>query len=243
MRTKQHIFLTALMMMHAGFVGAMEAQSFINTPTLDGKDNTPLHLATLNTDTAMVKFLLKQNADANIRNAEGMTSLECALDIAKKRDFTESMNMNMINLLVLYTKNRSCLNKKQNEAGETILHFLARLPQRDETITELLKHGAKQLVSNNGLYPIHEATKAGLKRNVHALFNETTMISNDEDGYVRRFCTITIHKEVDDVAVLLVEPAAGESDSQIDGDAITGEEKMSALFQAHRLEYYRNNPY
>jgi ankyrin repeat protein len=174
-RIMQYVLLTGLVM-HAGFMGAMENTLFINVLTQDGKGCTPLHLATLNKDFAMVKFLLEKNADANIRDAVDITPLEYALGTV------EDDNMGIVGLLLPHTDDKDCLNQKNSKTGETVLHRLAKIPGNRDNLALLSKYGAKQLASHCGLYPIHAATNAGYHSNVAALLTGPATVANNDDA-------------------------------------------------------------
>ncbi len=119
-----------------------------NVNEVDGNGNTPLNLAVLRRNVALINLLLKNGANVDLVDGHGLSPLNIAVTRGQKD-----------RLQTLFRANAN-VNIK-NHTGQTPLHQAAEIPYEDvmkRMIKELLKKGADiEAQDNNGLTPLHMA--------------------------------------------------------------------------------------
>ncbi|ELU15079.1 hypothetical protein CAPTEDRAFT_113182, partial [Capitella teleta] len=181
----------------------LESRAFLDATNVQG--NTPLHIASGNGNTRIVKLLLGRKPELNIRNAKGRTALHQALvnfkeqeprdevvDLLIKRgahvNIREANGASSISLAssVGYlwgVKKLLASNADPNQRdkdGYTALHHavstLTDLSVQGEIIDLLIKHGADANIGDQrGFSPVHTAAKLG---NVQIIQN---LLGNETD--------------------------------------------------------------
>ena len=117
----------------------------LNVHETDDRGNTPLHTAIENNHIDLVKFLLAQNADINMRNYSGNTPFHTAIE------------NNHIEIVEFLLDQNADINIK-NYAGNKPLHIATSNKHRDITHL-LLNHGANiNEIDNRGNTLLHRAT-------------------------------------------------------------------------------------
>lgn len=116
----------------------------------DARESTPLIYAIKFSNKQVLKQLLDNGADANIKNSMHYNALHMAV---KKKD------VSIVNIIVKYISN---INSKTKEGGATALHYACDFMLYD-VVKILLDHGAQQNIPelDNNYYPIFYSVTQG----------------------------------------------------------------------------------
>ncbi|MGQ3889833.1 ankyrin repeat domain-containing protein [Legionella sp. CNM-1927-20] len=145
-----------------------------NILLLDLRDhygNTLLHLAIMNEDVVVVKFLLENGALVNVVNGAGAYPLH----FAARRG-----NLDLVNLLIAYEANIDCVNKMQESPLYT-----ATLFQHREVVNALLEKRANPNHRNKELRtPLHVASIQGDEEIIALLIQHKAIVdAQDEKNF------------------------------------------------------------
>ena len=143
----------------------------ININALDEDDNTALMFAVKSGKSEVVDYLLKNNADVNIRNKFGITPLHLAVrknalnlvehilrygadinitDNYEQTPLFDAIQENNAQMIAFLIDNKAYMNQ-QNQEGRTPLMVATFKKERQEALITLLKYGAKvNMTDHNG---------------------------------------------------------------------------------------------